>query len=139
MTPPVVMTPAGEGPDPIEPEELWDVIRRLHRNGFISPVTTRLSFIPNWAYSFIHVITGQRERTESGYGYRINFADMHRMYMSHLQAQLIDAATTLHFDRARDITEAEVEAMDSTLRKYGAAAHSRVKIVVCLFANKRCD
>ncbi|PIG82040.1 hypothetical protein AARAC_000143 [Aspergillus arachidicola] len=102
-----------------EDARLWDTIRHLHRNGFINLVTRRPPYIPRWAYKLLRAGRGQRKTLSDGeYGYRINLADMHRMYMRHLQARLIKTAITLHFDHGNARPKEKIQTLESTLRKY---------------------
>ncbi|KAE8381188.1 hypothetical protein BDV26DRAFT_289679 [Aspergillus bertholletiae] len=94
-------------------------MRRLHRNGFITLVTKRPPYVPQWAYKLLRAGRGQRTTLSDGeYGYRINVADMHRMYMRQLQARLITTGIRLHFDPGKGTAREDTETLECTLRKY---------------------
>ncbi|KAL3448941.1 hypothetical protein BJX65DRAFT_273637 [Aspergillus insuetus] len=85
----------------------------LHGNGFITLVTPRYQFVPRWVDKRL----SPRTLADNGYGYRVNLADMHRMYMRYLQARLIKAAITLHFNPESEMSEVEAEVLEGTMRK----------------------
>ncbi|KAL4749836.1 hypothetical protein BDW72DRAFT_194417 [Aspergillus terricola var. indicus] len=104
----------------------WAAARYLHRDGFITLVTPRRPFVPRCVDKRLK---SGRRRTPSlvnyDYGYRVNIADMHRMYMRYLQAKLIRAAIALHFNKGSEIRKSETDVLEFTLRKYVQAIQDR--------------
>ncbi|KAL2814810.1 hypothetical protein BJX63DRAFT_431199 [Aspergillus granulosus] len=103
---------------------LWAAARYFHRNGFITLVTPRRPFIPEWVAKRFKPAAATTT-ADDGYGYRVNIADMHRMYMRYLQAKLIKAAITLHFNHESGISERETDVLESTLRNYVQAVQDQ--------------
>ncbi|KAL4902547.1 hypothetical protein BDW74DRAFT_180651 [Aspergillus multicolor] len=110
----------------LEGVRLWKEVRQLHGAGFMTLVTRQRSFVPSWAYMLSRVVRGQRAAlTDGDYGYRISFADVHRMQMRYLQARLIDLTVPLQFNSDGDITSDHMQDLESVMRRYVQAVQDQ--------------
>lgn len=106
--------------NPIPPT--WETVRHIHRNGFLSLVTSRRP-ITQFLTLFDWVGGAQKPPSSDGeFGYRISFAGLHRAYLRHLQAELIDKSVKLQFgseEAWRGDDGSAAGSLGSTFRAYG--------------------
>ncbi|KAL4883675.1 hypothetical protein BJY04DRAFT_216025 [Aspergillus karnatakaensis] len=75
---------------------VWKKVLYLHREGFMD----------------------LQPLTDGDYGYRINFADVHRMYLRFLQAKLIDRTVSLQFKPEGFLSDNNMGDLGCVLRQY---------------------
>jgi hypothetical protein len=109
-----------------EDKTAWKLARTLHAHGWIELVTRRLPYVPEWLDDLFKRVMGHQKRqlTDGDYGYRCSFAEMQRMYMRRLQAQLIDIAISVQFENDELKNSGQAGRIGDALRQYGAAALS---------------
>lgn len=100
-------------------EHAWKDAFHLYREGFLGVISPQIPHIPAWASQLYGQATGNEclPTEEIDFSYRINFADMQRLYLRKLQANLIDFAVIQRFDPDKAVSKASF--FESTLKEYG--------------------
>jgi hypothetical protein len=125
MPPKAAVNPNNVSADEAREQEtaIWNSVHKLNENGFIDLVTQTWRFIPDWAERTYRWVKNRPKENlpDEYFGFRINFADMHRMHMRQLQAKLIVIAISLQFEKDKQKWNAVARSLQSILRQYGTA------------------
>jgi len=105
---------------------IWGSVRKLHGNNFIHLITQ------TWAERIYRWATNRPtdKLPDKSFGYRIGFADMHRMYMRYLHAKLTVIAISLHSEKDKQKWQTVVGSLGPTLEKYGTITPTRYGVIV---------
>ncbi|RFU81439.1 hypothetical protein TARUN_751 [Trichoderma arundinaceum] len=107
----------------LSPEDRWswEDVCDLSKNGCIHLVNSRRPHTPRWLDTCINRLRGRPDPDQILTGFRVNFADMQRMYMRQLQIRLIDIAAAQQFRGAdrNAMPQHELAELGPILRKYG--------------------
>lgn len=101
-------------------ERSWDDVCDIYKRGWIRLASSRRPHIPQWLDTILNKSQGMPDSGHIPTGFRLNFADMQRIYMRQLQIRLINIAPTQQFRGADkdDITLRTLAKLGPILRKY---------------------
>lgn len=106
-----------------EDERRWKIINEvLYARGFVEPITREPRVIPRLVRSLYRSVFGPPDWYNGHFGFRINFADMQRMYMRVLQDRLIKIALSIQFDEDKGIKAGTPTMIGPALDEYGQSA-----------------
>ncbi|KKO99302.1 hypothetical protein THAR02_08593 [Trichoderma harzianum] len=98
----------------------WDDVCEIYKGGCIRLVSSRWPYIPRWLDTLLNQLQGRPQSNRISTGYRLNFADMQRMYLRQLQIRLINIAAAQQFrgKTKNDLPLRELSELGPILRKY---------------------
>ncbi|KAL7956238.1 hypothetical protein V8C34DRAFT_326385 [Trichoderma compactum] len=75
----------------------WDDVFEIYKSGCIRLVNSQRPYIPRWLDTLLNQLQGRPQSNRISTRYRLNFADMQRIYLRQLQIRLKNIAAAQQF------------------------------------------